>query len=166
MKILVTPGMVELGEREYDLNRELGEFAADCCDAAILVGERQAPPIKEGLLKKGYPEDRIYVVKSLDEAKDKSKHLTESMHATQNSVDEIARSVKDTAEALEVQTSKTNDIQKNIDNAGKETEEMKEAFEIMNRKIATIIKKAKDTIEMNKKGHSKEIENQKKYYLP
>ncbi|MBO5377157.1 MAG: UDP-N-acetylmuramoyl-tripeptide--D-alanyl-D-alanine ligase [Ruminiclostridium sp.] len=66
-RILVTPGMVELGEREYDLNRELGEFAADCCDAAILVGERQAPPIKEGLLKKGYPEDRIYVVKSLDE---------------------------------------------------------------------------------------------------
>lgn len=66
-RILVTPGMVELGEREYDLNRELGEFAADCCDAAILVGERQAPPIKEGLLKKGYPEDRIYVVKSLNE---------------------------------------------------------------------------------------------------
>ena len=66
-RILVTPGMVELGEREYDLNRELGEFAADCCDAAILVGERQAPPIKEGLLKKGYPEDKIYVVKSLNE---------------------------------------------------------------------------------------------------
>jgi len=66
-RILVTPGMVELGEREYDLNRELGEFAADCCDAAILVGERQAPPIKEGLLKKGYPEEKIYVVKSLNE---------------------------------------------------------------------------------------------------
>ncbi|MBQ8841477.1 MAG: UDP-N-acetylmuramoyl-tripeptide--D-alanyl-D-alanine ligase [Ruminiclostridium sp.] len=66
-RILVTPGMVELGEREYELNRELGEFAADCCDAAILVGERQAPPIKEGLLKKGYPEDKIYVVKDLNE---------------------------------------------------------------------------------------------------
>lgn len=66
-RILVTPGMVELGEREYELNRELGEYAADCCDAAILVGERQAPPIKEGLLKKGYPEDKIYVVKSLNE---------------------------------------------------------------------------------------------------
>ncbi len=66
-RILVTPGMVELGEREYDLNRELGEFAADCCDAAILVGERQAPPIKEGLINKGYPEEKIYVVKDLNE---------------------------------------------------------------------------------------------------
>ncbi len=66
-RILVTPGMVELGEREYDLNFELGEFAAGCCDAAILVGERQAPPIKAGLLKKGYPEDKIYVVRSLNE---------------------------------------------------------------------------------------------------
>lgn len=34
----------------------------------------------------------------------------------------------------------------------------------LNSQIATIIKKAKDTIEMNKKEHSKEIENQKKYY--
>lgn len=66
-RILVTPGMVELGEREYQLNKELGEFAAECCDYAILVGERQAPPIKEGLLEKGYPEDRIYVVKDLNE---------------------------------------------------------------------------------------------------
>ena len=67
LRVLVTPGMVELGEREYDLNRQLGEFAADCCDIAILVGERQAPPIKEGLLKKGYPEEKIHVVKTLGE---------------------------------------------------------------------------------------------------
>ncbi len=66
-RILVTPGMVELGEREAALNRELGAFAAGCCDFAVLVGERQAPPLKEGLLSAGFPEERIHVVKSLNE---------------------------------------------------------------------------------------------------
>ena len=37
-KVLVTPGMVELGEREYEENRRLGEQAADVCDLVILVG--------------------------------------------------------------------------------------------------------------------------------
>ncbi|MCM1334213.1 MAG: UDP-N-acetylmuramoyl-tripeptide--D-alanyl-D-alanine ligase [Bacteroides sp.] len=66
-RILVTPGMVELGEREYPLNKELGEYAASCCDLAVLVGERQAPPLREGLLSAGFPEERIRVVKTLEE---------------------------------------------------------------------------------------------------
>lgn len=67
-RILVTPGMVELGERQDPLNEELGGYAADCCDWAILVGERQAPPLKKGLLSAGYDEKRIYVAKSLNDA--------------------------------------------------------------------------------------------------
>ena len=68
LRIVATPGMIELGEREYALNKELGENAAECCDIAILVGERQAPPIKEGLLAKSFPEDKIYVAKDLNDA--------------------------------------------------------------------------------------------------
>ena len=68
LRIVATPGMIELGEREYALNMELGENAAECCDIAILVGERQAPPIKEGLLAKSFPEDKIYVAKDLNDA--------------------------------------------------------------------------------------------------
>ena len=64
-RILVTPGMVELGERQDALNRELGEYAATCCDWAVLVGEKQAPPLKEGLLAGGFPEERIYVATTL-----------------------------------------------------------------------------------------------------
>ena len=33
-RVLVTPGMVELGERQDALNRELGAYAADRCDYA------------------------------------------------------------------------------------------------------------------------------------
>ncbi|MCR4779584.1 MAG: UDP-N-acetylmuramoyl-tripeptide--D-alanyl-D-alanine ligase [Ruminiclostridium sp.] len=68
LRIVATPGMIELGEREYQLNKELGMDAAGCCDIAILVGERQAPPIKEGLLAKGFPENHIIVAKDLKEA--------------------------------------------------------------------------------------------------
>ncbi|MGN0171700.1 MAG: UDP-N-acetylmuramoyl-tripeptide--D-alanyl-D-alanine ligase [Acutalibacteraceae bacterium] len=60
-RILVTPGMVELGERQAALNEELGAYAADCCDYAVLVGQRQAPPLKKGLLSKGFDEEHIFV---------------------------------------------------------------------------------------------------------
>lgn len=66
-RILVTPGMVELGERQEALNRELGQYAAGCCDYAVLVGERQAPPLKAGLLAGGFSESQIYVAKTLEE---------------------------------------------------------------------------------------------------
>lgn len=66
-RILVTPGMVELGERQEALNRELGAYAADCCDIAVLVGIKQAPPLREGLLSAGFPEDKIVVVPTLKE---------------------------------------------------------------------------------------------------
>lgn len=66
-RILVTPGMVELGDRQDALNRDLGEYAATRCDWAVLVGEKQAPPLKEGLLAGGFPEERIYVAATLKE---------------------------------------------------------------------------------------------------
>ena len=69
-RVLVTPGMVELGERQEALNKELGGYAASCCDYAVLVGEKQAPPLKEGLLEAGFPEERLFVAKNLAEGLD------------------------------------------------------------------------------------------------
>ena len=62
-----------------------------------------------------------------DSAKEKAEVLTESMISSNNSVKEIASSVKLTAEAIEHQTMQTNDIQTNIENAEKETKEMQTA---------------------------------------
>lgn len=67
-RVLVTPGMVELGERQDALNRELGFYAAACCDYAVLVGEKQAPPLREGLIEAGFAEERLYVAKNLQDA--------------------------------------------------------------------------------------------------
>lgn len=67
-KILVTPGMVELGEKQNELNREFGRNAAEVCDYVVLVGEKQAVPIKAGLLDKNYDESKIYVADTIEEA--------------------------------------------------------------------------------------------------
>ena len=67
-KVLVTPGMVELGEKQEELNRAFGEYAAGVCDYVILVGRKQTQPIYEGLRKAGYPEEKIYVADALQDA--------------------------------------------------------------------------------------------------
>ena len=68
MKILLTPGMVELGEKQNELNCEFGENAAGVCDYVILVGKKQTESIHQGLLNKGYPEDKIYIAANFNEA--------------------------------------------------------------------------------------------------
>lgn len=67
-KILVTPGMVELGEKEEELNREFGTEAAEVCDFVVLVGEKQTRPILAGLCDAGYPDEKIYVAENLGDA--------------------------------------------------------------------------------------------------
>ena len=71
-KVLVTPGMVELGEKEYEENKKLGEHAADVCDLVILVGPMRTIPILDGLKAAAYPNQQIIVALNLEEVK---KHL-------------------------------------------------------------------------------------------
>ena len=59
-RILVTPGMVELGPQEAEENRRLGELAAEVCDVALLSGPL-AGHIRAGLLDGGLDESRIIV---------------------------------------------------------------------------------------------------------
>ena len=67
-KIFITPGIVDLGEKSEGYNKDLGKYAADKCDIAILVGEKQAKPIKEGLLEKGMNADKIFVAENINVA--------------------------------------------------------------------------------------------------
>ena len=68
-KVLVTPGMVELGEKEYEENKRLGEQAASVCDLVILVGPTRTIPILDGLKAAAYPNQQIIVALNLDEVK-------------------------------------------------------------------------------------------------
>lgn len=68
LRILLTPGMVELGEKQYDENKEAGVYAADKCDYAVLVGKEQTKPIQDGLLEAGFSQSRMILVDDLQEA--------------------------------------------------------------------------------------------------
>ena len=68
MRILVTPGMVELGKDEEKYNFAFGGYAADCCDWIILVGEEHTRPIKNGALRAGFDAERIRVYNTFTEA--------------------------------------------------------------------------------------------------
>lgn len=67
-KIIVTPGMVELGEQEEKANKDFGKSIAKTCDFAILVGQNRTKPIYEGLIDAGFSKEKIYLVNRLDEA--------------------------------------------------------------------------------------------------
>ncbi|MBQ9211975.1 MAG: UDP-N-acetylmuramoyl-tripeptide--D-alanyl-D-alanine ligase [Clostridia bacterium] len=67
-RLIVTPGMVELGDQEAELNREFGQAMADCCDEVILVGKKRSEALRQGLSDQGFPKERIHVVGSLSEA--------------------------------------------------------------------------------------------------
>ena len=54
--------MIELGEKEYELNMKFGQHIAEVCDEVILVGKEQTKPIYEGLMSKGYNEKNIHVI--------------------------------------------------------------------------------------------------------
>ena len=70
VKIIVTPGIVEMGEDEDAINTELGRDIAKVCDYAILVGTRGAF-IANGCKEGGMAEDKIITANSLTEATDK-----------------------------------------------------------------------------------------------
>lgn len=68
-KVVITPGLVELGENEREENRAFGERMASCCDLAVLIGKVRTEPILKGLLGAGFEEGNIMVFNSLSEAK-------------------------------------------------------------------------------------------------
>ena len=76
--LIITPGMVEMGEDEDKYNYELGRQIAESCDAAILVGPRHTKPILQGMLKQGFDEHSILTVTTLDEA---TQHIRDFVSA-------------------------------------------------------------------------------------
>ncbi len=66
-KIIVTPGLVELGHMENRQNQLLGERIAKVCDYAVLVGAR-ATFMRVGAISCGMSAEKIFTVQSLSEA--------------------------------------------------------------------------------------------------
>ncbi len=67
-RIIITPGMVELGEKEAEYNRTFGTQMVGCADIAIIIGKNRATPILEGLRESGFAHENIHRVDSLDDS--------------------------------------------------------------------------------------------------
>lgn len=67
-KIIVTPGLIELGEKEYECNYNLGLEAAKYCDIIVLVGKNRSKPMLSAVQESGFNRDNVYVVSSFREA--------------------------------------------------------------------------------------------------
>ena len=81
-KILVTPGIVDLGEEAEKYNMTLGQQAAAAANYIILVGEKQAQPILEGIKQTEFPEEKIYIAKDFKDAISKMQELSDSNTVT------------------------------------------------------------------------------------
>lgn len=77
-RILITPGIVELGDKANEINKELGSLATECCDFIILVGAVQAVPIYEGIKETNYPLENVFIAKNLQEALSKMNQIIDS----------------------------------------------------------------------------------------
>lgn len=70
IKVIVTPGMIELGAKEKELNEKFGKQIAKYskADYVILIGEKKTLPIKEGLIKEGYDMDKVIIYNNVVDA--------------------------------------------------------------------------------------------------
>lgn len=67
-KIIVTPGLIELGNDEKKYNSELGKYACDICDYIFLVNSKQAKYILEGVSSTNFNKNKVFNVNSPEEA--------------------------------------------------------------------------------------------------
>jgi UDP-N-acetylmuramoyl-tripeptide--D-alanyl-D-alanine ligase len=67
-KILVTPGMIELGDRQFEENKNCAKNAASFCDLVIVVGSTNEQALREGLAEGGFDGEKLKQVDTMREA--------------------------------------------------------------------------------------------------
>lgn len=67
-RLLITPGMIELGDLQDGENRKLGVLASERATDIILIGSEQTKPVFEGIRSTGYDMTRVQVYETLAES--------------------------------------------------------------------------------------------------
>ncbi len=60
-KFIITPGMIELGDQQDELNKQFGQYIASDCDYVVLVGKNQTRPIQEGLKEAHFDFSKVHI---------------------------------------------------------------------------------------------------------
>ena len=69
-KIVISSGMIELGNLSSKLHHELGEYMAKTTDEVILIGKEQTKDIYKGLKESKYNMDKVHVLNNILDAFD------------------------------------------------------------------------------------------------
>ena len=67
-RIIVTPGMIEIGAKENQVNQEFGREIAKATDEVILIGKEKTKAIYEGLMDMKYDKDKIHILNDVMDA--------------------------------------------------------------------------------------------------
>ncbi|MDE7350297.1 MAG: UDP-N-acetylmuramoyl-tripeptide--D-alanyl-D-alanine ligase, partial [Muribaculaceae bacterium] len=63
-RIIVTPGMIELGSEQENLNRELGKHIGENVDVAVIVGAYNRNALVDGIRSTDFNENNLHIVDS------------------------------------------------------------------------------------------------------
>lgn len=67
-RVVVTPGMVELGKLEQEKNYEFGKKISECTDYVILIGEKKTKVIYDALMDSKFEKDSIFILNNVSDA--------------------------------------------------------------------------------------------------
>ncbi len=67
-KVVITPGLIELGSKEYDCNYTLGLECAKICDIIIFVGKNRSKPMQDAVNTTEFNKENMFVASSFKEA--------------------------------------------------------------------------------------------------
>ncbi len=67
-RVVMTPGMIELGDQQFEQNKRMAALAAQFVDLFILVGNLNREALKAGLDSAQFPAEKLVLVDSRDEA--------------------------------------------------------------------------------------------------
>lgn len=67
-RYIVTPGMIDLGIKQDELNKQFGSQMKDHVDTVILVGKKQTLAIYDGLKESGFDLNEVIVLDTVKEA--------------------------------------------------------------------------------------------------
>ena len=67
-KVIVTPGLIELGKEEEKYNYKLGKYACNVCDYIFLVNSKQAKYVLKGIYSTNFNKEKVFNVNNPQDA--------------------------------------------------------------------------------------------------
>ena len=74
-KVIITPGIVEMGKYETETNFNFGKQIASVCDYVIIVNDVNKQSISQGLEQNNFDMEKVFCVENLEKAKEKITEL-------------------------------------------------------------------------------------------